>query len=89
MKRNTTIRNTREFVMKKIWIRLGGYVIVDDNVVSKITNGSGKALIEAIKKSGFEVNGESYIPDDENGDVDFDIGPIKLEYNKKDSSPND
>ena len=65
--------------MKKIWIRLGGYVTVDDNVASQIANGSEKALVEAIKKSGFEVNGESYIPDDENGDVEFDIGPIKLE----------
>ena len=66
--------------MKKVWIRLGGYVSADEETMKKVMVGDEDALLKAIKENGFELNGESYIPI--NGDEDviesFDISPTKL-----------
>lgn len=73
--------------MKKIWIRLGGYVSADASTIDAIIDGDKSALIKAIKENGFELNGESYIPvitdvyGDEVGvdeEVYFVFNPTKL-----------
>ena len=58
---------------KKIWVRLGGFIEVDtENELEKIMGGDKGVLMSVIKRNGFELNGESYIPNDE-GDIDFDF----------------
>ena len=74
--------------MKKVWLRLGGNVTASKEEMSRILNGDVDALISAIKANGFELNGETYIPQgcaevvDEDaevsGDVDFDISGVVL-----------
>ena len=59
----------------KLWIRLGGYINADATTIEEINNGNEDALINAIKKNGFEVNGNSYIPET---DVDFELDSIVL-----------
>lgn len=63
--------------MNSIWIRLGGFVYANDETMKRILNGDIDSLIKAIKDNGFELNGESYIPNYEFGT--FEISPIKLE----------
>lgn len=67
--------------MKKIWIRLGGFISADENTAKKIMDGDADALVGAIKENGFEVNGDSYIPYDECEDGNepaFDLNPFNL-----------
>ena len=66
--------------MKKVWIRLGGYVSADENTMNAIMEGDEDALVKAIKENGFEVNGESYIPLTDNEDVidSFELGVLNL-----------
>jgi hypothetical protein len=66
--------------MKKVWIRLGGTITADEETMNDILCGNANALLKAIKKNGFEVNGESYIPANEEreSDVDFDFIPTTL-----------
>ena len=62
----------------KIWIRLGGYVVADTiDEYSDIMSGSPDALVNAIKKHGFEANGDTYIPT-ASCDVEFNLDPMKL-----------
>ena len=71
--------------MKKIWIRLGGYIFADNETMAAIMNGDEEALLKAIKENGFELNGETYIPEqDDCGnridcEMEFDFDPTKLE----------
>lgn len=64
----------------KIWIRLGGYIQADKKLTKKILNGDSKALVEAVRKDGFEMNGESYIPSGTLNaeDVDFFTESVQL-----------
>lgn len=49
----------------KVWARLGAFVKVDEKEFRKNPQ---KALIEAIHKGKYELNGDSYVPADyENG----------------------
>ena len=63
--------------MEKIWIRLGGFVFADKETMAKIKDGDDDALLQAIKDNGFQLDGESYIPDTCNpdgcGDIEFSL----------------
>lgn len=63
--------------METVWIRLGGVVTADKSTMKKILEGDTDALVKAIKKNGFRLNGETYIPaqGDLESDVDFDFVP--------------
>lgn len=63
----------------KLWIRLGGYVNVDEATAEKIVKGDADALVDALLDHGFVVDGDTYIPDGK-GDIvaEFDLGPVKL-----------
>ena len=62
----------------RIWIRLGGYVTVDTiDEHRDIESGNLDALVNALKKHGFDVDGDTYIPM-AMCDVEFDIDPMKL-----------
>jgi len=61
----------------KIWIRIGGFVSADYDEFVKIMNGDTDALVNAIKKNGFEVNGDTFIPTD-GCDVEFNLDSLKL-----------
>lgn len=63
--------------MAKVWIRLGGFVTADATTMEEINNGNEDALVKAIKEHGFEVDGESYIPETE---VDFDLNKMTLTF---------
>lgn len=62
--------------MDTIWMRLGGWISADEETMDAIRVGDVDALIKAIRLNGFSLNGESYMPDDE--DVVFDLGPERL-----------
>ena len=66
--------------MAKIWIRLGGFITVDsENEGQKIMSGDKGVLMSVIRRNGFELNGESYIPnEDTNTDVDFEFSGGKV-----------
>lgn len=68
--------------MEKIWIRLGGFITVNsENERQKILSGDKGVLMSVIRRNGFEVNGESYIPAGVNSnteDVDFDFSGGKI-----------
>lgn len=67
--------------MKKVWIRLGGFISADEETMKKIMDGDADALLGAIKENGFEANGGSYIPysDCDGGDApEFDLCPFNL-----------
>lgn len=67
--------------MTKIWLRLGGYITADQETIQSIKKGDEQALVKAIKENGFEVNGDTYIPDPEvdfGNEVDFNLDPIVL-----------
>ena len=68
--------------MEKIWVRMGGYITADAETMAKIKNGNTDALVKAIKDNGFEVNGESYIPetDDESVIDSFEPDPMVLTF---------
>ncbi len=63
--------------MKSIWLRLGGYVTANEEEMEKILNGDKDALVKAIRENGFEIEGDSYIPEDSNEingkEVEFDF----------------
>lgn len=59
----------------KVWIRLGGFITADAKTMADINNGYEDALINAIKKNGFEVNGNAYIPET---DVEFELNSMTL-----------
>ena len=66
----------------QIWIRLGGFVSVDESQKNAILSGDKEALLAAIK-NGFTLTGESYIPGEQSGnplpeDVNFDFDPTPL-----------
>ena len=65
--------------MEKVWIRLGGFVTADAKTIEKIKNGDEEALVKVLKEQGFEVNGDSYIPDPD-GEVEFDLNPMVLTF---------
>lgn len=56
--------------MKKIWLRLGVTIEASDKETEKILNGDGKVLVDVIRKNGFIIDGESYIPGE---DIGFDM----------------
>ena len=66
----------------KIWIRLGGFVKADtEKEGEKIMSGDKSVLMSVIRRNGFEVNGESYIPgvNSNTEDIDFEFsGNTKL-----------
>lgn len=65
--------------MERVWIRLGGFVSADKDTMDAIMSGDEQALINAIKDNGFEVEGDTYIPDEETGDeIEFDLDTISL-----------
>jgi hypothetical protein len=65
--------------MKRVWIRLGGFISADNETMEAIMRGDKNALIKAINDNGFEVEGDAYIYDEESGDeVDFDLDAISL-----------
>lgn len=49
--------------MKKVWIRLGGYVTADEALMKRILKGEKAALDEAIDENGFVADGDTYIPE--------------------------
>ena len=61
----------------RIWIRVGGFVSADHDECVKIMDGDADALVNAIKKNGFEVDGDTYIPTDD-CDVEFNLDSLKL-----------
>lgn len=63
--------------METVWIRLGGVVTADKRTMKKILEGDTDALVKTIKKNGFRLNGETYIPAQGNieSDIDFDFVP--------------
>lgn len=61
----------------RIWIRVGGFVFADHDECVKIMDGDADALVNAIKKNGFEVDGDTYIPTDD-CDVEFNLDSLKL-----------
>ena len=65
--------------MAKVWLRLGGFVSADDATIQKIKDGDGEALVKVLKEQGFEVNGDTYIPDPD-GEVEFDLDPMVLTF---------
>ena len=65
--------------MAKVWIRLGGYITADDATMEEIKNGNEDALVKAIKEHGFEVDGDTYIPDPET-EVEFDLNKMTLTF---------
>lgn len=80
--------------MGKVWIRLGGVVTADKRTMKKILEGDTDALVKAIKKNGFRLNGETYIPAQGNieSDVDFDFVPdetliVKTNNKKSEKTP--
>ena len=62
--------------MDTIWMRLGGWISADEETMNAIRVGDSDALIKAIRLNGFSLNGESYMPDNE--DVVFDLGAERL-----------
>lgn len=67
--------------MTKIWIRLGGFITANsENERLKIMSGDKGVLMSVIRRNGFELNGESYIPSEgeETQDVDFDFNGGKI-----------
>ena len=60
--------------MKKIWIRLGAEITVNDEEFDAVMNGDEDILIKAIKNRGAQLDGESYIPEN---DMEFSINPSK------------
>jgi hypothetical protein len=64
----------------KIWIRLGGFVKADtEKEVEKIMSGDKSVLMSVIRRNGFEVNGDSYIPSEDGNEVGFEFsGNTKL-----------
>ena len=79
--------------MEQVWIRLGGVITSDKRTMKKILEGDTDALVKAIKKNGFRLNGETYIPaqGDIESDVDFDFVPdetlfVKTNNKKKPAS---
>lgn len=56
--------------MKKIWLRLGVTIEASDKETEKILNGDGKVLADVIRKNGFIIDGDSYIPGE---DIGFDM----------------
>lgn len=57
--------------MKKIWLRLGVTIEASDKETEKILNGDGKVLADVIRKNGFIIDGDSYIPGEE--EIGFDM----------------
>lgn len=67
--------------MKKIWLRLGGYIQVSNKEdLERILKGDSKTLVSVIKENGFTLNGETYIPQlgDIEQDIDFEIDSVEL-----------
>ena len=47
---------------RKIWIRLGGFISVDESEIEALLSGNKKTLVSIIKHGGFQPNGLSVIP---------------------------
>ena len=62
--------------MKSLWLRLGGYVTANDEEMEKILNGDKDALVKAIRENGFEIEGDTYAPEDSN-----EINGKEVEFN--------
>ena len=60
---------------RKIWVRLGGWVVADEETATAIEAGDEDALLKAIRENGFRPDGESYVPDAE---AEFEINPDEL-----------
>lgn len=58
--------------MKSIWLRLGVTIEASDKETEAILNGDGKTLVKVIRKNGFLINGDSYIPGNANTDLGMD-----------------
>lgn len=66
----------------QVWMRLGGMVTGDSNEIAKVKAGDTEMLIELIKRNGFWVDGNTYIPDAEGNDTEFDLNAINLVEDK-------
>lgn len=60
--------------MKKIWIRLGVTIEASDKETKAILKGNGKVLADVIRKNGFVIDGDSYIPGCANGHLGLEEG---------------
>lgn len=63
---------------QKIWIRLGGFISVEESEIEDLLSGDKKTLVSIIKHGGFQPNGLSVIPsgareNDIQEDVEFDL----------------
>ena len=54
--------------MEKIWMRLGGFVTCPKEDFRALMEGDEATLIKLIRQNGFELNGDSYIPESESPD---------------------
>lgn len=67
----------------KIWMRLGGFVTCPKEDIAAILDGDEATLLKLIRQYGFELNGDSYIPEDLSPDgyeIDFEFdGKNKLQ----------
>ena len=70
--------------MSKVWLRLGGSIqTTSTEQLEAIKRGDVNALLQALKDNGFEVDGNSYIPErqlDGDGDVEFELPFMKLTF---------
>ena len=60
----------------KVWVRLGGVITISKENLALIQNedpsvDTDALVLDAIKRNGFEANGDSYAPaDDDDDDLD-------------------
>lgn len=84
--------------MKKVWVRLGGYVNLTDEEIELIKKDDGSTsniFDNAVKERGFLADGDSYVPADSfseegfNEEVSFDIGAFNLVVGEMDNGEGD
>lgn len=70
----------------KVWMRMGMYIDIDKEIIENIKNNKNhkliqEAVIEAIKKGNAEINGDSYICDDDHniGNYGMEMSPIQIQ----------
>lgn len=59
--------------MRRIWMRVGGYVRVrTDGELKDILGGDTCMLMECIRRDGFDICGDAYIPAEGNPELHLD-----------------
>jgi len=62
---------------KQLWLRLGVTISITEQEWYAINNGNANVLREVIERGDFKLDGESYIPSEENGfNLPFDVSFI-------------